>query len=87
MANSENYAFQLSRRMSISLKQPLVQVAYEDGFRPAKFPLCPWLCHFVILWLTFTQQGTLDSDLPLQGFGDTPLLPSCISLATLKYSC
>lgn len=32
--------------MSVSLKQPLVQVAYEDGFRPAKFPLCPWLCHF-----------------------------------------
>ena len=58
--------------------------AFEDGFRPAKFPLCTWLCHFVILRLTFTQQRTLDSDLPLQGFGDTLLLPSCISLATLK---
>lgn len=39
--------------------------AYEDGFRPVKFPLCPWLCHFVVLWLTFSQQGSLDSDLPL----------------------
>lgn len=58
--------------------------AYEDGFRPSKFSLCTWLFHFVVLWLTFTQQQTLDSDLLLQGFGDTMLLPSSISLVTLK---
>lgn len=57
--------------------------AYRDGFRMPSSHLALGFVIFVFLLLTFTQQGTLDSDLPLQGFVDTFLLLSYLPLATL----